>query len=253
MEIAKLLGKPIKVDGYTANRSKLTHANVFIEIDVSKELPKHLWINILGKGIVVKVNYSKVPYYYKNCLRLGHTVAHCLVKEKTDLENMVEMENERSDRPRQEYLDHSAPMNVDYGTRESFNRMSRGNFRGGVRGRFAWHPNVGRGARGNFRGNMKRGGGRGGRGFQQFQGRRHYENVKHEERVANLSDDAVNYTNVSTSNVYEALRIEEDNEEVEESEDEVYEKREQCVSGDTETLTQETCLGYQDRDEVLEK
>lgn len=143
-------------------------------------------------------------------------------------------------------------MNVDYGTREGFSRMGRGNFRGGVRGRSAGPANVGRGARGNFRGYMTRGGERGGRGFQQFQGRRHYENVQ-EERVVNVSDDAVNHTNVSTSNVYEALSIEEDNEEVEESEDEVYEKRDKCVSSDNGTLAQETCLGYQDRDEVIEK
>lgn len=83
-EIAKLLGKSIKVDEYTASKSKLSQASIFVEVDVSKTLPKHLWLNIMGKGVAFKVNYDKVPYYCKNCLKLGHTTSHCLATEKSD-------------------------------------------------------------------------------------------------------------------------------------------------------------------------
>lgn len=85
-EIAKLLGKPIKVDGYTTNKSKLSQGSIFVELDVSKNLPKHLWLNIMGKGTALKVNYPKIPYYCNNYLKLGHTASasHCLATEKDD-------------------------------------------------------------------------------------------------------------------------------------------------------------------------
>lgn len=59
-EIAKLLGKPRKIDGYTANKSKLNQANILVEIDVSKPLPGHLWINVAGVGTAVRLFYNKI-------------------------------------------------------------------------------------------------------------------------------------------------------------------------------------------------
>lgn len=55
-DLGRLLGKPIRVDGYTANRSKLNQPNICIEMDVSKNLPTHLWVKIFERGTAVKVN-----------------------------------------------------------------------------------------------------------------------------------------------------------------------------------------------------
>lgn len=82
-EIGKLLGTPVKIDVYTANKSKLSQANLCIEMDISKALPNHLWIGILEKGVAVKVNYGSIPHYCNHCNKLGHLEAKCLAKEKT--------------------------------------------------------------------------------------------------------------------------------------------------------------------------
>lgn len=82
-EIGKLLGTPVKVDGYTANKSKLSQANLCIEMDVSKKHPSHLWIKTLETGTAVKVNYGKMPHYCGNCHKLGHLEKACLAKIQT--------------------------------------------------------------------------------------------------------------------------------------------------------------------------
>lgn len=80
-EIGKLIGKPIKVDGYTANKSKLNQASVCIELDITKPRPTHVWINLLDSGMAVKVSYSQIPAYCTCCKKLGHEVYHCLANE----------------------------------------------------------------------------------------------------------------------------------------------------------------------------
>lgn len=81
-EVGHLLGKPIKVDGYTANQSKLNQSNICIEMDISKPLPSHIWIKLLDKGTAIKVRYGKVPHYCMFCHKLGHKEIVCLAKEK---------------------------------------------------------------------------------------------------------------------------------------------------------------------------
>lgn len=83
-EIGKMLGVPVKIDGYTANRSKLHQANLCIEMDISKDLPSHFWIGMLDKGVAIKVSYGNIPQYCKHFHKLGHMVAKCLVEEKPE-------------------------------------------------------------------------------------------------------------------------------------------------------------------------
>lgn len=71
-EIGKLIGKPIKVDGYTTNKSKLNQASVCIELDITQPHPTHVWINLLDFGLAVKVSY----------FHIGHEEIHCLANEK---------------------------------------------------------------------------------------------------------------------------------------------------------------------------
>lgn len=77
-EIGKLIGKLVKLDGYTANRSKLNQATICIEVDVSKPLIRHVWLQVLGKGVAIKVSYSKVPHFCTACKKLGHLESNCL-------------------------------------------------------------------------------------------------------------------------------------------------------------------------------
>lgn len=60
-EIGRLLGRPVKVDGYTLNKSKLHQASVCIEVDISKQLPSHVWIKVLDTGTVIKFTLVKFP------------------------------------------------------------------------------------------------------------------------------------------------------------------------------------------------
>lgn len=89
-EIGKLMGTLVKIDGYTANRSKLHKANLCVEVDVSKPLPFTLWLKVLDTSIVIKVNYGSVPHYCSHCHKLGHLQVNCLAREKpTDTTNDV--------------------------------------------------------------------------------------------------------------------------------------------------------------------
>lgn len=60
-EIGKLLGKPVKVDGYTPNKNKLHQANICIKVFVSVDLPSHVWIKVLDKGTAIKLQYNNIP------------------------------------------------------------------------------------------------------------------------------------------------------------------------------------------------
>lgn len=78
---------PVKLDGYTANRSKLHQANMCVEMDVSKSLPSHLWVKVMDKGGPVKVTYINVPHFFKYCKKLGHLENLCLAKEDNAVGN----------------------------------------------------------------------------------------------------------------------------------------------------------------------
>lgn len=81
-QIGKLVGVPVKLDGYTANRSKLHQATMCVEVDVSKSFPSHVWIQVMGRGVPIKVTYANVPHYCNFCKKLGHLETVCLAKEK---------------------------------------------------------------------------------------------------------------------------------------------------------------------------
>lgn len=151
-EIGKLLGNPVKIDGYTANRSKLCQENLCIELDVSKPLPNHLWLKTMDKGFAVKVSYSKVPHYCVNCHKLGHLEANCLAKEKSldrvDVVNAgTSKEKQPSRRNNRAAPDHGYGNITQWvkvpGRRGYGGRNSRGGRFGSVRGR-------GGGGRGDF-------------------------------------------------------------------------------------------------------
>lgn len=46
LEVGKLLGKPVRMDGYIANKSKVNQANICIEMDVYKPVKDQNY----GKG-----------------------------------------------------------------------------------------------------------------------------------------------------------------------------------------------------------
>lgn len=187
-EIGKLLGKPIKVDGYTANRSKLSQANLCIELDVSKNLPTHLWVKVLDKGTAVKVNYSKVPSYCKGCLKLGHLERACLANgnkekfhgEKQDdhVVNHLRVRNQRQDNVRKE------------------DQWIEGN------GKRGWNNQFARGGIQNGRGR----GGRGGRGeFVQWQPMRYKSRGRRLERGGGSREAVREVELVDTGNAFAAL------------------------------------------------
>ena len=79
-ELAKPIGRPLRVDNYTANLSRLDRVRICIEVDLSKPLLKHICINALNNSLTLNVLYEDIPNYCQLCSRLGHQESKCFVK-----------------------------------------------------------------------------------------------------------------------------------------------------------------------------
>lgn len=74
--LAKAVGTPICLDVITASQKFLAYARVLVEVDLSKELPSIIWIDLEGGNpIGVSVEYENVPC--SSCLTTGHKDSFC--------------------------------------------------------------------------------------------------------------------------------------------------------------------------------
>ncbi|KAG9444337.1 hypothetical protein H6P81_015677 [Aristolochia fimbriata] len=77
LSIASFVGKVIAVDGQTRNLRRTDVARVWVEVDLSKELPDKLWIAVGSSGFWQAINYKKLPSYCANCRLQGHSTNRC--------------------------------------------------------------------------------------------------------------------------------------------------------------------------------
>ncbi|GJV56489.1 putative reverse transcriptase domain-containing protein [Tanacetum coccineum] len=78
-EIAKLIGRLLRIDSATDLGKRLSVARIQIEIDLLKSLPDTIWV-ALGEdfGFWQKVEpYEKLPSYCSFCWHLGHSQTTC--------------------------------------------------------------------------------------------------------------------------------------------------------------------------------
>ena len=72
-EIAKLLGKPIKLDVHTGNMNRARYARICIEMDSTQPLPSKIRID----SIVQAVHYELKSLFCYSCGCLGHIAPQC--------------------------------------------------------------------------------------------------------------------------------------------------------------------------------
>ncbi|KAJ6976292.1 hypothetical protein NC653_031976, partial [Populus alba x Populus x berolinensis] len=73
-----VLGKPLRCDAPTHNRSKLSLARVLIEVDLVTTLPDLITVQLPNGSILgQRVIYESLPRYYRSCASMGHSATSC--------------------------------------------------------------------------------------------------------------------------------------------------------------------------------
>ncbi|VFQ84428.1 unnamed protein product [Cuscuta campestris] len=75
--IAKCLGNPIMMDSSTSAKIRPSVARFCVEMDITQELPKKIWIDNGGHGFFQPVSYEDIPKYCRDCQKSGHTAGKC--------------------------------------------------------------------------------------------------------------------------------------------------------------------------------
>ncbi|KAI3473566.1 hypothetical protein Pfo_031529 [Paulownia fortunei] len=75
--IAELIGKPLRTDEPTANKTRLIVARICIEVDLRQALKNSVYLGIGSQMILQKIIYENIPRYCTDCCHLGHDTASC--------------------------------------------------------------------------------------------------------------------------------------------------------------------------------
>ncbi|RAL42415.1 hypothetical protein DM860_017595 [Cuscuta australis] len=70
--IAKRFGSPLQTDAATANLNRPNVARVCVEVNLSKELPKAIWIHLGSSSYLQPLLFENLPSYCNSCHQLGH-------------------------------------------------------------------------------------------------------------------------------------------------------------------------------------
>lgn len=80
--ITSVLGVPVCADECTTRQLRISFARVLVDIDVTKPLPKAIWIqDPNGNQVEQTVRYEWTPPFCKTCNKVGHD---CLSKKKPE-------------------------------------------------------------------------------------------------------------------------------------------------------------------------
>ncbi|VFQ86520.1 unnamed protein product [Cuscuta campestris] len=75
--IASSIGHPLMMDASTAAKTRPSMARFCVEIDISKDLLKKIWIDNGGLGFFQPVTYEKLPEFCIQCKKSGHLDGKC--------------------------------------------------------------------------------------------------------------------------------------------------------------------------------
>ncbi|XP_026410376.1 uncharacterized protein LOC113305570 [Papaver somniferum] len=84
------LGRSIKVDETTVKREIGYYASVLVEMDMSKYIPRKIWVESMYGSFEQRVHIPKVPKFCIHCQVVGHSVTECRSKKKN--QDQVETE-----------------------------------------------------------------------------------------------------------------------------------------------------------------
>ncbi|VFQ96191.1 unnamed protein product [Cuscuta campestris] len=74
------VGTPIRTDGGTKNKGRLSYCRMLIQVDMSKELPTSFVVSLSdGEEFTQKVVYEGLPNYCFHCKKFGHNQLSCRV------------------------------------------------------------------------------------------------------------------------------------------------------------------------------
>ncbi|XP_074305950.1 uncharacterized protein LOC141641178 [Silene latifolia] len=77
-KLVGLLGKFLKRDGATEDKTRLGFARLLVEVEVGQTFPgKLLFLDEKGKEVIILVEYEWKPYVCTDCKGIGHTVDMC--------------------------------------------------------------------------------------------------------------------------------------------------------------------------------
>ncbi|VFQ87014.1 unnamed protein product [Cuscuta campestris] len=71
--IANLIGRPLRTDTATKNLSRPSVARLCVELDLSKEIPKAIWIHLVKLSFFQPIYYEDLPDFCSCCKQFGHT------------------------------------------------------------------------------------------------------------------------------------------------------------------------------------
>jgi len=75
---AQLIRKPLKIDASTVNQSQLSMARFYVKINLTKDMPKRVWISIRDGDLWLDVIYENLFKYCSYCLKKGHEEGTCM-------------------------------------------------------------------------------------------------------------------------------------------------------------------------------
>ncbi|XP_062080831.1 uncharacterized protein LOC133785627 [Humulus lupulus] len=83
--LVSMIGKPIMVDKFTRERSRVQFARVLVEMNITDNPPRIIqYLNEHGQLIEQGVDYEWLPVKCKTCLGYGHSMVDCRRKMKTE-------------------------------------------------------------------------------------------------------------------------------------------------------------------------
>ncbi|XP_062113991.1 uncharacterized protein LOC133825003 [Humulus lupulus] len=99
--LVSTIGRPIMVDKFTRDRSRVQFARVLVEMEITDNPPKSIqFINELGQIMEQGVEYEWLPIKCKTCAGFGHSMAECRkemkahwVKKVTKAQTEIEQES----------------------------------------------------------------------------------------------------------------------------------------------------------------
>ncbi|KAI0492813.1 hypothetical protein KFK09_027089 [Dendrobium nobile] len=75
--LGELFGKPLKIDEATSVGSRPSIARVLVEIDITKNYPKLVWLGSDLLGYAQEVVFDDFPHFCDVCKKLGHISGKC--------------------------------------------------------------------------------------------------------------------------------------------------------------------------------
>lgn len=80
------IGSPSRLHPETAQCLNIDVAKIFVNVDLTKELPKRMNFNIMGEDVMVEYGYPRLPTKCLKCDKWGHAVKTCPMEKAVQKE-----------------------------------------------------------------------------------------------------------------------------------------------------------------------